>query len=149
MHYSAIERVVCSYSPTVKALLYACRRTEKLPSLNQAERQARIDIIGNPIVLRELTLTALAEEIERIRQAVGAHVQIMELRGKDVQLVKEALSESPITHFICHRNVIYADPTQSYLILQDVPLTVEDISTLQLRKAKLMYLSACHTGIWG
>ena len=62
----------------------------------------------------------------------------------------EVLSELPkytIVHFACH-GYSANDPSQSSLLLADwktVPLTVSDLTSLNIQSAKLAYLSACHT----
>ena len=62
----------------------------------------------------------------------------------------EVLSELPqytIVHFACH-GYSADDPSQSSLLLEDwkiAPLTVSDLTSLNIESAKFAYLSACHT----
>ena len=53
------------------------------------------------------------------------------------------LPKHTIVHFSCHGNLA-DDPSQSCLVLEDFPLTVSDLISLNIDTAKLAYLSACH-----
>jgi CHAT domain-containing protein len=51
-------------------------------------------------------------------------------------------------HFACHGYSDLDSPSNSHLLVQDhgnQPLTVLDITRLDLREAELAFLSACHT----
>ena len=57
------------------------------------------------------------------------------------------LSQASIVHFTCH-GYSAEDPSQSSLLLKDwktSPLTVSDLTSLNIMSAKFAYLSACHT----
>ena len=57
------------------------------------------------------------------------------------------IREGQITHFACHGQSSYPDPSQSRLLLRDWkvdPLTVADLTTLNLKYSQLAYLSACY-----
>lgn len=64
------------------------------------------------------------------------------------ETILKALPFSNLTHFACHAKSEWSDPSQSRLLLNDDssgPLTVRDISRLQLSDAQLAFLSACST----
>jgi CHAT domain-containing protein len=48
-------------------------------------------------------------------------------------------------HFACHGLQKPEDPTKSALLLHDDPLTLEEITRLNLPKAEFAFLSACQT----
>lgn len=53
-----------------------------------------------------------------------------------------------VTHFACHATTDHTDPSRSALLLADhatAPLTVADLTTIDLDQAFLAYLSACTT----
>lgn len=59
-----------------------------------------------------------------------------------------ALSQRSIVHFACHGESMN-DPSESRLLLEDwkeAPLTVADISSLNIDFAKFAFLSACQSG---
>lgn len=62
--------------------------------------------------------------------------------------VFDALPDCSVAHFACHGATDPADPSQSRLLLQDhasAPLTVASLVPIRLDRARLAYLSACHT----
>jgi hypothetical protein len=133
---TVLDRVVSSYTPTIRALAYARSHP--------------------PGITTETVIVAVAEG-EGIRPLRGAEAEAdtvtalipgayrMTLPIRDDVLA--ALPGHPIAHFACHGEADRANPADSRLILHDhrtAPLTVADISRLRLTGA-LAYLSACGT----
>ncbi|MEV1084032.1 CHAT domain-containing protein [Streptomyces sp. NPDC050211] len=63
--------------------------------------------------------------------------------------VLAALPRASVAHFACHATSEFTDPSTSGLALSDGPLSVLDLSTIQVADARLAYLSACETASGG
>ncbi|MER7589702.1 CHAT domain-containing protein [Micromonospora sp. NPDC127501] len=134
---SVLDRVVSSYTPTVRMLLHAHRparpprealavginRTsdDRVPALHMAEREATTVhelLAGRPPLLGERATRAA---------------------------VRSALPEAAWIHLACHALSDRADPARSHLTLADGPITVGDLFEVDVPDGYLAYLSACDT----
>ncbi|MFD7003807.1 CHAT domain-containing protein [Streptomyces mirabilis] len=154
---SVMDRVISSYTPTVRALRYARERT---PS----PAAARSLIVAMP------TTPGLSDH-GRLR-FVDAEATMLQTRLPDPVLLKEPdpadgtadpsaprptkahvleqLPQCAIAHFACHGASNPADPSKSQLLLHDHaddPLTVASLAPVMLGQARLAYLSACRTAV--
>jgi CHAT domain-containing protein len=132
------ERVVSSYAPTLSALLRARNAAagghrQLAVGMSRTPRLAAL-----PGVVAELAvLSALAPTPDE-----GLHlVDQRATRGA----VLAALVSHPWVHFACHGLQHETVPSRSAFQLWDGPLTVDDLSRLQLVGAELAFLSACET----
>jgi len=134
---AALDRVVSSYIPTVRSLAYA--RTH----LHTAQASTTLIVAAAEVPGTEPQPGASLEADELTVMIPGASPLAEPTRD----LVLQALPRHAIAHFACHGDADMTDPGASELVLldrHDNPLTVRDISTLQLT-ARLAYLSACDT----
>ncbi|SDT15762.1 CHAT domain-containing protein [Actinoplanes derwentensis] len=131
---SVLDRVVSSHIPTLRALNYASRPVpQQRPAL----------VIGAAAPDGETPLTRVAEETELVRSALpGASTPLLD--ATRAQVLK-ALPRHGIAHFACHCESDWLVPSDSRLLLMDGPLTVAELSGLDLPHATLAYLSACAT----
>ncbi|KAI0870368.1 CHAT domain-containing protein [Hypoxylon argillaceum] len=145
---TVVDRVISSYCPSVKVLLYQRKQTAEYSHA-----------LGEACVVSMLTtpgcspLPTVGEEIESVKALLPAlHIKSSRLlynpRKEDVI---EGLKSCDFFHFAGHAvsNPLY--PSKSYLVLDDWkenPLTVESIleSNLEGKTPFLAYLSACSTG---
>ncbi|TNC26421.1 CHAT domain-containing protein [Amycolatopsis alkalitolerans] len=133
---SVLDRVVSSYTPTVRALLHsrarpaAPKRTTMAVAVPETPGHAAL-----PETVREATALAVAFP--------GPPPLSGEAATR--QAVCDALPGAAIAHFACHASSDPDDATASHLLLHDGPLTVTEISRLRLDHAELAYLSACAT----
>jgi len=140
---NAIDRVVCSYTPTIASLSYS------------RERHMRI-IENQKIVLTSLkqtveysTLPFAKEEVNEIKKMLPPQIQIEVLQTPKKAQVLSALRGHQIAHFACHASLCF-DPSQSRLLLADSktsPFTVSDIAALNIPHAQMAYISACHVAV--
>jgi hypothetical protein len=138
---SALDRVVSSYSSTLRSLLHhrqrPATRTKTAPLVVAMAQTPGADPL--PGAAREAAL--LHDEI---------WPDAMVLRDGDAtrQAVLGALNDRDLVHFACHaRSPVDASGT-GHLLTHDhdtQPLTVRDIAALRLARADLAYLSACET----
>ncbi|MCF0080445.1 CHAT domain-containing tetratricopeptide repeat protein [Streptomyces lomondensis] len=139
---TALDRVVSSYTPALRALRHA-RARERRPVATPDSLLAVVqsEAVGNRHPLRGA---------EREAKAIGTLLPTCELAGPEATFdaVYAALPQHPYAHFACHGVSDLADPSAGELLLHDHaerPLTVRDISRLDLSAARLAVLSACET----
>ncbi|MFE2480609.1 CHAT domain-containing protein [Streptomyces sp. NPDC059389] len=158
---TVMDRVVSSYTPTVRALRHARERGRALGGAGGAAAAGRALIVAMP------NTPGLPGE-GRLRFA-DAEADMLETRFPDRVLLREQdrdrdraeedttptkanvlahLPHCAIAHFACHGTSDPADPSQSGLLLHDHahdPLTVRNLAPVALDHARLAYLSACRT----
>ncbi|MEO3783720.1 CHAT domain-containing protein [Actinocorallia sp. B10E7] len=130
---SAMERVVSSYVPTVRAL------GAVLPGTAPRGGALAVAMSRTP---GQAPLPNAASEAHSLRSLLGATVLRNEQATRDAVL--SALPGNRIVHFACHADADTHDPTRGRLLLHDRPLTPREILPLRL-DADLAYLSACAT----
>jgi tetratricopeptide (TPR) repeat protein len=135
---TVMDRVVSSYTPTLRGLLHARRRTP--PAAGTRAGPLVVAMPGDlPGASRELA--DLYDRFPNGRQLVGQHATR--------QAVQNELNHHPWVHFACHGMQDINDPRQGRLLLNDDPLTVRDITALRLDQGELAFLSACQTARGG
>jgi CHAT domain-containing protein len=138
---SALNRVVSSYTPSVRTLAHARATADGKPP-------ARTLVVGMPHTPDAPDLPgALRETTLVTERAPHPH----KLIGPDATraAVTAALQHSAWAHFACHA-ITATSPSDSHLLLHDHDqrqLTAAAVSRLRLDSAALAYLSACHTAV--
>ena len=136
---AVLDRVVSSYTTTVRGLAYA-RAQHPDPAADTTL------IIAVPDAPDALPLPGVAAEAGALAGLIpGARV----LPHPTRDTVLAALPGHPVAHFACHGYADWDNPAASQLILYDhhtTPLTVTDISARHLTSG-LAYLSACDTTV--
>ena len=140
---NVLNRVISSYTPTIKSLAHARERTVKLSrDENVIENIYVFGMSKTPGVKKDLPY--VDKEVEMIK-SIDAQ-SILNLAPTKA-IVLSSLENCRIVHFACHGQSDYSDPSRSRLLLQDWqhdPLSVADIVGLKLEYAKFAYLSCCH-----
>ncbi|MFI2349859.1 CHAT domain-containing protein [Streptomyces sp. NPDC019443] len=150
---TVMDRVVSSYTPTVRALRHA-RRARPVTGEVPEERSL---IVAMPFTPGAPPLAGTAEEVA----AVAAHLPNAALltgpedgvlapgaTAPTRDAVLAGLSEVSAVHLACHAHTDPVDPSGSRLLLWDhetAPLTVAGVASVTLDRAQLAYLSACRT----
>lgn len=129
-----LDRVVSSYTPTVRALGYARTLAAQPVEPGRMVVVAVADAAGAPplpYARREAAaLAALCRTEERTTR----------------ESVLDALADHAYVHFACHGYLDPANPAGSRLLVGGAgSLSVLEVSRLQLPAARLAVLSACHT----
>ncbi|MFJ5776953.1 CHAT domain-containing protein [Streptomyces sp. NPDC093094] len=151
---TVLDRAVSSYTPTVQALRHARERDRASAGAGRSLLVAMPTTPGLPGGGR---LDAVEQEADELRALLpdplllrepdpGAEADADSLPTK--ANVLRLLPESTIAHFACHGASDPVDPSRSRLLLHDHdtdPLTVVGLAPLVLDRARLAYLSACHT----
>ncbi|MFE2139010.1 CHAT domain-containing protein, partial [Streptomyces sp. NPDC059466] len=142
-----LDRVVCSYAPTVNSLVHARRREAERQDPARPEPTAPL-IVAVPEApgLGSPPLEGVREEAARLARRPGARL----LLGEDAvrRSVLEALPRHAWAHFACHAVGALSGAAAGHVVLHDhatAPLTLSDVARLRLPEARLAYLSACET----
>nr|WP_157527249.1 CHAT domain-containing tetratricopeptide repeat protein [Kibdelosporangium sp. MJ126-NF4]CEL13672.1 hypothetical protein [Kibdelosporangium sp. MJ126-NF4] len=133
---SALDRVVSSYTPSLRALAHSRTRP---PSA--VRRQLTVALTRTP-GLPDLPGTAAEAAILHADQS---DARLLTDQDATTARVGAALPTATWAHFACHANVDATTSSQSGLHLHDGTLLLSDISRLHLADAELAYLSACST----
>ncbi|MFF7203238.1 CHAT domain-containing protein [Streptomyces sp. NPDC008141] len=136
----ALDRVVSSYTPTLRALHHARQRAAR-----PAGTGALVVGVGEAPGLAPLP--AARREAEHLAGLLpGAHVLTGEAATHTA--VVSALPRHAYAHFACHAGGDLERPSAARLALHDhsdAPLTVRHLARLRLPSVRLAYLSACDT----
>ncbi|HEX4817958.1 MAG TPA: CHAT domain-containing protein [Nonomuraea sp.] len=138
---TVIDRVVSSYTPTVRALVHARR-----PRPAGARGGDRIMVVAMPRTPGRASLPGVRREVRMIDELFGGRFTAFEDPGRDDILGE--LPAYPWAHFGCHAVSSLDDPSGSRLLLRDHesrPLAITDIVRLRLDRAEFAFLSACST----
>ena len=161
---TVLDRVVSSYTPTVRALMHARRAvfTQTVASDIPIDSN-RLLVVAMPHTPGEPPLREVVNETVQLRDMCPAHVTILhgdlepdeadklgagDGTWADYESVREALPRHRWTHFACHSASDMTRPSASHVVLTDHhtrPLTVVDLARLRLADAELAFLSACST----
>ncbi|MGW2014675.1 CHAT domain-containing protein [Streptomyces sp. NPDC001927] len=137
---TVMDRVVSSYTPTVRALQYARDRAAA------PRPPGRLLAVALPDTPGARPLGGARREVKALRALLPTDV----LDGEEATFdrVMAALPDHPCVHFACHGVSEPADPSAGRLLVHDHrtrPLTVRQIARLDLPAARLAVLSACET----
>ena len=156
---TVMDRVVSSYTPTIRALQYARQHTPAPDAEGAALIVAMPTTPGIPGRLpnipAEVAMLAsrLPEPVLLIEpETTGGDPAAASARTPTKANVLAHLPRCPIAHFACHGATDPADPSSSLLLLHDYqsdPLTVASLGPVNLGQAQLAYLSACRTASTG
>jgi CHAT domain-containing protein len=142
---TVIDRVVCSSTPTLRALAHARRSTVSTvrPASDRAVVVAMPRTPGSYSDLRGAETEAAV-----VQRHFPGQVDTLTGMAASHEAVVAALSQARWAHFACHGHSDLADPSSSHLVLADhqtQPLTVVDLARLRMDNAELAFLSACST----
>jgi CHAT domain-containing protein len=141
---NTLHRAIFSYSPSIKALSHARQRVAATYGA-----KGSLLITTMPTTPGMSDLPGVGEERTRLVHAASGHLSVTHFEAPCVEHVIKALPRYTIVHFPCHGVTNSVDPSQSGLVLQkgmyQDRLTVQKVSEMDLRNAKIAYLSACST----
>lgn len=160
---TVMDRVVSSYTPTVRALRHAReqRTRHRADSARATAKPPRALIVAMPTTPGHADLEHVLDEVAVVRQHLR---EATVLSGPDQlgeppatlpttptrRRVLERLADCAVAHFACHGESDREDPSSSRLLLCDhneAPLTVARLAAVHLDRAELAYLSACRTTV--
>ncbi|WP_435601172.1 CHAT domain-containing protein [Streptomyces sp. C10-9-1] len=152
---TVMDRIVSSYTPTVRALRYARERAQSPTTV----RSLIVAMPTTPGLTGHGRLRFVDAEATMLQTRLPASVLLKEPDPADGPAdppaprptkadVLKHLPQCAIAHFACHGASNLADPSKSQLLLHDHaddPLTVASLAPVALDQARLAYLSACRT----
>jgi hypothetical protein len=149
---TVLDRVVSSYTPTVRALIHA-RRPRLTQEDERVPREAdRLLVVAMPHTPAAADLPGAADEAALVHDLFPGHTRILTGQEATYDSVGAALPCYRWAHFACHATSDPANPSASHLLLHDHQrrrLTVVDLTRLRLDDAELAFLSACATARTG
>jgi hypothetical protein len=145
-----IDRVVSSYTPTIRALSYARRPFPATVGHRSGRLDAedRVVAVAMPHTPGAPDLRGAQAEVAGLQQRFPGRVAVLTGTQADRDTVLAALPTGRWAHFACHGASDLTNPSASYLLLTDHQqrrLTVTDVARLRLDGAELVFLSACST----
>jgi tetratricopeptide (TPR) repeat protein len=152
---TVMDRVISSYTPTIRALRYARQHHPTLPT----GRALIVAMPFTPGLPGDGELPNVPMEVARVRALLPDTVLLTEpgdqrasgsSGSSTLANVLAHLPACPVAHFACHGFSDPADPSKSLLLLSDYdrhPLTVASLAPVDLGQAELAYLSACDTAL--
>jgi hypothetical protein len=134
---SVLDRVVSSYTPTLRALRHARDREPR------AGGELIVVSVGD--APGATALRGVDREAADIAKRTAA--TRLSGTGATAGAVRAALMSHTSAHFACHAVSDPDDPSAGHLLLHDGPLSVLDVSALDLSGVRLAVLSACETSL--
>jgi len=140
---NAMDRVVSSYTPTVKALAYAREKSAKVWNLHSQ----KVMLVAMSTTPAQLDLPFVEKETEELRKLIPSGIEITAMSNPRKESVTSVLPDHQIVHMSCHGYSSAEDPSQSMFLLKDwevSPLTVSELISMNVRLPQFAFLSACH-----
>ncbi|KAF8542386.1 CHAT domain-containing protein [Trichophaea hybrida] len=147
---TVLDRVISSYSPSIKALLYGRRNeAQRIPSRSRASNKTILVSMATTLGCSKLEFAE--NEIMELNRLLPAAIPREILHEPQKEEVLTALDGCSVFHFAGHGLSHTSDPSMSTLLMADWqtnPLTVKDLVALKFHQSPplLAYLSACSTG---
>jgi len=137
-----LDRVVSSYTPSLRALVEARR------PLDSPLGDEQILVVALAETPGAVPLADVTRERDLIASLFADRLTLLEGEAATWQAVREELPRHRWAHFSCHGGQNLADPSHGGLLLRDRLLTIADISTGHYR-GEFAFLSACMTATGG
>jgi hypothetical protein len=158
-HQSVLDRVVPSYTPTLRALLEARRNSSRAAidrrtadtsaeSVSASPPGERMLIVALPDTPGQVPLPNVARERRLLTTLFGDRHTLLEGPAATWAAVREQLPRHGWVHFSCHGDQDLADPSRGGILLHDRLLTIAEISEGRYH-GDFAFLSACKTATGG
>ncbi|KAG1841209.1 CHAT domain-containing protein [Suillus subluteus] len=135
---------ISSYTPSLTALIKACRHDRSLSVSFAAIGQ-------NCPAGASFTLDCVEPELELVRSLLPPPPTVSFTKITSIDAMKlralPALQENTWLHFLCHGTQKYEDPFNSAFLMRDQPLSLLNITQTDLSQHEFTFLSACDTAV--
>jgi len=145
---TVMDRVVSSYTPTVRVLAHGRRTSEQGRSRSAPPGSEPVLVVAMQETPGAPGLPGARAEAVDLRRRFPGRVTVLTGPGATSDAVLTALPAARWVHFACHALSDLANPSASRLLLADDEqgrLTMLDLARLRLPEAELAFLSACGT----
>ena len=145
---TVIDRVISSYTPTIRALAHARRPGPAGDGGGRPGAGDRVVAVAMPHTPGAWDLPGAQAEAAGLQRRFPGRVTVLTGPHATHDAVLAALPAGRWAHFACHGASDLGNPSASCLLLADHrqrPLTVVDVARLRLDGAGLAFLSACST----
>ncbi|KAG1799048.1 CHAT domain-containing protein [Suillus plorans] len=139
---SLSQQYISSYTPSLTALIKA-RRHVRSPSVSFAA-------IGQNLPAGALfALDGVEPELELVRSLLPSSVSFTKVTSVDATKSRalHALQDNTWLHFACHGTQRFDKPFNSAFLMRDQPLSLLDITQMDLSQHQFAFLSACETAL--
>ncbi|MFJ7586650.1 CHAT domain-containing protein [Streptomyces sp. NPDC097617] len=144
---TVLDRVVSSYTPTVRALLTTrTRPASAVPAGNSAGDGRMLFVAPEPVGLPPLP--SIAADRETLAGCFGARLTRLEGADATSEAVLAELERHPWAHFSSHAGQDMNDPGLGTIALREDGLTVYDLAQRSY-SGEFAFLSACQTAVGG
>jgi CHAT domain-containing protein len=142
---SLSQQYISSYTPSLTALMRARRSHERSPSVPFAA------IGQNCPAGASYTLDCVEPELDLVRSLLPPPPTVSFTKIMSVDATKSralrALRDNTWLHFSCHGTQNFDDPFKSAFLMRDQPLSLLDITQMDLSLHQFAFLSACETAV--
>ncbi|MBE1484382.1 CHAT domain-containing protein [Plantactinospora soyae] len=139
---AVLDRVVSSYTPTLRALRRAGMGTAPAADAD------RMLFVGLPETPGQAPLPNVATEHELLAGLLPGRLTSLIGDRATRERVLRTLPAHAWVHFACHGDQNLDDPSSGALLVHDGPLTVTNLGALQYA-GEFAYLSGCKTAVGG
>ncbi|KAG2742671.1 hypothetical protein P692DRAFT_20879389 [Suillus brevipes Sb2] len=142
---SLAQQYISSYTPSLTALMRARRSHDKSPSVPFAA-------IGQNLPAgASFTLDCVEPELDLVLTLLPPPPTVSFTKITSVDATKSralrALRDNTWLHFSCHGTQNFDDPFKSAFLMRDQPLSLLDITQMDLSRHEFAFLSACETAV--
>ncbi|KAF3114340.1 hypothetical protein TWF706_008273 [Orbilia oligospora] len=147
---TALDRVVSSYSSSIKALLYSRQSSQAMAEFTPGKAL----LVSMDKTSGQSDLPYAAEEVKMLQGLLPSRLttEAIKLERPNKQNLLDHLEDCTVFHYAGHGDSNSLDPEKGSLLINDWqtnPLTVEHLTELNFRQKSsapwLAYLSACST----
>jgi CHAT domain-containing protein len=138
----ALDDITFTYAPNARALAAANETAKHVPA-------DELFAVDEPEPVTASPLPNSTDEIAAVCKHFAQRTTLGGLMATH-QAILKSFPNCPVLHFSCHGQARFSRPLEGGLVLADnKTLTLRDILSLRLEKARLAVLSACETGVPG
>ncbi|KAG2139978.1 CHAT domain-containing protein [Suillus cothurnatus] len=139
---SLSQQYISSYTPSLTALMKARRSHDRCSSVPFAA-------IGQNCPPGASFLPCVEPELELVRSLLPPAVSFAKISSVDATRSRalSALQDNTWLHFSCHGTQNFDEPFNSAFLMRDQPLSLLDITQMDLSRHEFAFLSACETAV--
>jgi len=137
----ALDQLNISYAPSAHALWQASLGSDRSSDIVMAVDNPKSDDPFHALHFSEYEVKTILTGFR--------HKKLLPGKDATIESVKTEMQQANVFHFSCHGKAGWDDPEQASLQLADGDMTLPELFSLDLDKARLAVLSACETGIPG